>query len=197
MARFHDLIEAQMDGATVRWAYLAFFDFKTTPKRVWTGLGPLVAGDGYAYEGLGQLGRLSSIGAGPGGAVDEINLELFGSEAILADVQGDSDQSAGRAVQIMRQFFDVRQFNEAGAWVDWAVIDEPVTVFVGVMGAMTLKRDAETFVIAVPAQSRLKNRARPPNQFFTDRDVKARSPDDNLCLRVAQYSEGSVRWPIF
>lgn len=197
MAEFNALIEAQLDGATVRWANVAFFDFLTTPMRVWGGFGPLRAGDGYDYQGLGELGRLSSIGAGPGGAVDEINMELFGTEAILGDLASDRNQSAGRDVEIKRQFFDVRQFDEGGRWVDWQPIDEPITLFFGRMGAMTVKRDESTRIISVPAQSLLVNRARPALQYFTDRDQKSRSPTDNLCLRISQYSEGSVRWPIF
>lgn len=197
MARFDPLIEAQLDGATVRWAPLAFFDFLTRPKRVWAGFGPLAAGDGHTYEGLGQLGRIPQVGAGPGGALEEVTCELFGTAEILADLDGDREESAGRDCQLKRQFFDVRKFDEAGNWVDWAPLGEPVTIFVGTLGTLTIKREEGTRIISVPMQSRLLNRARPSSQYFTDRDQKSRSPDDNLCLRVSQYSEGSVRWPIF
>lgn len=197
------LIDAQLAGATVRCAYLVFLDFKSGPVRLWPGFGDLTIG-GYTYRGIGNLGALSTITAGPGGAVDEITATLFGDSTILANLEADAAESAGQNLEVLLAFFDIRQTDEMGNWVDWAPFPDPLSLFVGRMGPMTVKRqppDLErggaTRIISVPAQSILVNRARPSFQFFSDRDQKSRSPTDNIFLRVSQMSEGSVRWPVF
>lgn len=203
MATFDALIEAQLDGATVRAAPLVVLNFKSGTVRAWQGFGDLVAGDGYTYRGVGEAGSLSSIGSGPGGGVDEVTLQLAGGEELLADIEGDAEESAGQSMALLWQFFETRQRDEQGNWVDWKPIDEPLSLFVGTMGPMTIKREEAsgdgraTRIVSVPCASILKNRARPASQFFADRDQKSRSPDDNICLRISQYSEGSVRWPAF
>jgi hypothetical protein len=204
MSGFHQVIEAQLDGATVRAAHMALFDFKTEPKRLWPGFGDLLLPSGLRFEGIGSLGTLSSISAGPGGAVEEITASLFGDETILARIEDDAEESVGRELTVYLQFFDIRKTDEAGNWVEWAPLDEPLTMFVGRMGPLKVKREppgdgsSASRIVSVSAQNILVNRARPSFSFFSDRDQKARGDGtDNIFLRVSQYSEGTVRWPIF
>ena len=179
--------------------------FRSKTMRVWGGFGPLAAGDGFTYDGLAGLGQLSAIAAGPGGSIDEITAQLFGSDELIGDIEGDASESVRQPLTVKLAFSDVRQFDEAGNWVDFTPLDQPLMLFRGTMGPMTIEQppgaadgnSRVTRTISIPVQNLLINRARPPYQFFSDRDQKARSPTDNIFLRVSQYSEGSVRWPIF
>lgn len=200
---FDDLIQAQLDGNTVRAAYLVYFDFRSGPVRGWPGFGNLSIA-GLTYQGLGNLSVLSPISAGPGGAVEEITLSLAGSDALLANLRSDNTESVGRELSVFLQFFDIRRFDELGNWVDWQPLSTPLSLFVGRMGPLSVKRqppDPEnggaTRVVSVSAQNILVNRARPPFQFYSDRDQKARSPDDNMFLRISRYAENPTRWPTF
>ncbi len=203
MALFHDLIEAQLNGATVRAAGLASFDFKSGFKRLWQGAGTLEV-SGHEWLGIGDMGTLEPIQSGPRGAVEEITMRLTGEAGLLAQIDADADESVGRECNIYLQFFDVRRFDEAGNWVDWQPIDELVTLFFGNMGPLSVSRqppsaDGRTSrVVSVTIQNSLVNRRRPAFGFFTDQDQKARhSSTDQIFIKMAEFSEGTTRWPVF
>ena len=202
MADFDDLIEAQLDGATIRASHLVRFDFRSGPKRLWHGFGDLMAA-GEVWQGLGDMGQISAIQSGPGQAAEEMTFTLFGSEGLLVNLADDAEESAGRAVEVFLQFFDIRQVDAAGAWVDWQPLSSPLAMFYGIMGPLTASRteaSAEAPAIrsvSVAAVNAFWNRSRPPLAYFSDRDQKARSPYDNMFARVSAYSDGTVAWPQF
>ncbi len=203
MADFSETIEAQLRGAIVRVTPLVSFDFKSGFKRLWQGAGTLDAG-GEEWQGIGSLGSMSPIQSGPRGAVEEVGITLFGDEGLLANIEADADESVGREVNIYLQFFDVRQTDEAGNWVDWQPLDDMISMFWGRMGPLSVKRQAASAdgrgsrVISVTVQNALVNRQRPPFSFFSDHDQKARgATDDDIFIRISEFSEGTVRWPIF
>ncbi len=141
MAIFSELIEAQLDGATIRDAALVKFDFKSGVQRLWQGAGILDAG-GHEWQGIGDLGTIAPIQSGPRGAVEEITLTIFGDAALLARINDDADESVGREAEVFLQFFDVRQTDEVGNWVDWQPLDEMISLFWGRMGPFVIKRQA-------------------------------------------------------
>jgi len=212
MAQFSELIEAQLSGATVRAAPLVDFDFKSGPERLWQGTGLLDAG-GHTWKGTGALGAMSPIQAGPRGAVEEITLSLFGDAGsedrpgLLDKLEADSEESTGRACNVYLQFFDIRRFDEFGNWVDWQPLGAMISMFWGVMGPLTARRDraeidkAPTRVVSVPVQNALINRQRPAFAFFSHADQLGRTAGaasvDNIFLRIPEFSEGTVRWPNF
>lgn len=203
MAVFHELIEAQLDGATIRDAALVKLDFKSGAKRLWQGAGTLDAG-GEKWLGIGDLGTFAPIQSGPRGAVEEITLSLFGDAELLAKIEDDADESVGREAEVFLQFFDVRQINEAGEWVDWQPLDEMISLFWGRMGPFTVQRQAASGdrqgsrSISVTVQSALVNRQRPAFSFFSNADQKGRGhATDNIFSRMSEFSEGTVRWPQF
>ncbi len=202
MAQFDDLIEAQLAGATIRAAHLVEFDFKSAPKRLWPGFGDLLAG-GETWQGVGEHGRISGIESGTALAAEEMTFTLFGEAGLLDNIADDGDESAGRTVNVYLQFFDIRQIDEAGNAVDWAVLDDMLVMFAGTMGPLTATiagpsdERPGTRIISVPAVSAFSNRNRPALAYFSDRDQQGRSPGDNFCVRVSAYSEGSVTWPVF
>lgn len=204
MDDFDDLIEAQLAGATIRAAPLVAFDFKSEVKRLWPGFGPLSAA-GEDWQGIGSLGALSSISGGTTGQIDEVTFSLFGSEAILANLDADAEESDGREVNVLLQFFDLRQEDQNGAWVDWALLSDPINVFWGKMGPLTAQMSPpdesgrRQRIVSTRAQNAFFNLGRPRYAFFSDRDQKARDPThtDNIFVKVSQYAEGTIRWPRF
>ena len=202
MAEFDDLIEAQLAGATVRTSQLVRFDFRSAPMRLWHGFGDLVAA-AEVWQGLGDMGQISAIQSGPGQAAEEMTFTLFGSDGLLANLADDAEESAGRTVEVFLQFFDIRQADAAGAWVDWHLLSSPLAMFYGIMGPLTASRTGASAEVpamrsvSVPAVNAFWNRSRPALAYFSDRDQKARSPDDNMFARVSAYSDGTVAWPQF
>jgi hypothetical protein len=205
VAEFHQAIEAQLSGATVRAASLVMFDFVSGPVRVWPGFGPLVTG-GETYQGLGNLGLISAFSAGPGQVVEEMTFQLFADEATLGHFSDDAEESAGREANVYMQFFEIRKEDAIGNWVEWQPLDAPFQVFWGKMGPLTAERpeadenpmDARlTRALSVTASNAFTNRARPAFGFYTDRDQKARHPGDNMFINAYQMADKRVRWPKF
>ncbi len=203
MAKFDDLIEAQIDGATIRAAGLVKFDFKSGLKRYWQGSGTLDAG-GEKWLGVGNLGAIEPIQSGPRGAVEEITLSLFGGEGLLANIEADAGESVGREVNLYLQFFDIRRTDDAGNWVDWQPIADMLSLFWGRMGPMSVKRQAAGAEgrglrsISVTVQNAMTNRRRPPLGFFSNTDQRERgSSSDQICIRISEFAEKTVRWPVF
>lgn len=190
---FSAAIQAQFDGATVRQAKLVVFDFVSGPVRLWEGADSLViAGD--TYRGIGNLGRMNAISAGPGQAVEEIVFQLAGSPEMLVYFTADSAESVGREVRIYIQFFAD----------DWSPLDTPVQIFWGRMGSLIVDRprhnvgDPAGRIITVRATNPFTNRRRAPNAFFSDSDQKARGDGtDNIFIRASQMASAKVPWPHF
>lgn len=202
MAEFEAAIEAQLSGGVVRASPLVHFDFRSGAVRVWPGFGPLDAG-GYRWQGIGNLGSMSPVTAGSGGAIEEISFSLFGDETMLATIEEDAEEASGREVNVWLQFFDIRQEDEAGNWVEWQPLSDPLVLFWGRMGPLAVQRtppgeDARASrIVSVSAQNAFLNRSRPAFAWFTDRDQKSRAASDNMFVRVSQLTEGTVRWPQF
>ncbi len=203
MADFSALIKAQLGGATVRAAPFVDIDFKSGIWRLWQGAGTQDA-DGFEWLGLGRAGAITAIQAGPRGAVEEITLTIFGEKGLLARINDDADESVGREVNVFLQFFDVRQQDEVGNWVDWDVIPPMISIFSGTMGPMAVKRQVAskgqhgTRAVSVVVQNALVNRQRPPFGHFSIEDQRARTGgNDNMFVRMADLAEGTVRWPVF
>lgn len=204
---FEPAIRAQLAGAAVRAAPLVAFDFRSRMTRLWPGFGPLEAG-GYTWEGLGNLGALSQINTGISGSVDEITFTLAAPAEALAYFNDDAEESNGREVSVYLQFFDIRRTDEAGNWVDWLPLGDPLAMFVGTMGPLKVQRDrAEpaggrpSRVMSVIASNGFVNRSRPAYAYYSDRDQKARNaiagnPDDNFFVNASRTIY-TVPWPVF
>lgn len=203
MVAFPELIKAQLRGATIRMAPLVYFDFRSGPLGVWPGSNYIDI-DGVRYHGLSNLGRMSQISSGPGGAIDEITLELSASPSMVKKMKDDSLEAIGRDCVAKFQFFDVRKFDEAGNYVDWEPLDDPWEFFWGKMGPLKLQfptsRPGETpaRLLSVNSLNALTNRSRPSIGYFSHRDQLARTGGtDNIFIRVSQMASTTVRWPNF
>ena len=195
MAGFDEAIETQLSGQTVRLSALVEFHFRSGTVRLWPGFGDLVAG-GTTWQGIGQLGALSPVSSGPGQAVEEMEFNLSGGAGLLDKFVDDAEESSGREVNVLLQFFGE----------DWQTLGDPWNWFWGIMGPLRAERaeageDATnpqiTRVISVTASNAFVNRARPPYSFFSDRDQRARHPGDNIFLHISKMAHHTVRWPVF
>lgn len=204
MAAFHQAIEAQLDGATVRCTDLVRFDFKSGEVRLWGGLGLIRDGNGEVWQGIGEMGRLSAVQAGPGQAIEELTLSLFGSTAILARIDSDTAETVGREVTRYLQFFDIRQVDEAGNAVDWAPLDPPLVDFVGTMGPPFVDRPkaeagskaAASRTVSVRALNAFINRKKPAFGFWSNTDQHARTGGtDNLFINISRMADAVANWP--
>jgi hypothetical protein len=198
------VIVAQLAGLTVRYADLVRFYFKSGEMRLWQGHGILVDGNGEQWQGIGRLGRIGAITAGPGGAIQELTLQLFGDERMNRYFSEDAEDSAGQEAVRYLQFFDVRQFDGAGNWVEWHPIGAPLEIFRGEMGPLQSDRPAitdpaqgtGTRVISVKLLNAMINRKKPPNGYWSNKDQLARTNGtDNIFQKTSEMANASVRWP--
>lgn len=197
-------ILAQLAGPLVRCASLARFDFKSGEKRLWPGFGDLVV-NGETWQGLGNLGQISQVSAGPGQTIEELVLTLFGDDTIISHFTSDAEEAVGRAVRAYFQFFEVRQTDEAGNWVDWAPIGgDPLQFFWGRMGPLFVDRPVQTGggratrAISTRAANAFINRRKPPFGLYSDRDQRGRTNNtDNLFVHASSMASATVNWPVF
>jgi hypothetical protein len=200
---FEQTIEAQLGGLTVRYADMVRFMFKSGEVRLHQGTGRLVDGNAEEWQGIGRMGRASAIQAGPGGGADEVTFSLVGDEQILANIAGDAEESSGQEVIRYLQFFDVRQFDENGNWVEWRPLDTPLEIFRGIMGPLEVDRQPKldaaemwTRVVSVRAVNAFINRRKPPYAYFSHRDQLGRTGStDNLFINASHMADAKVRWP--
>lgn len=207
MTAFPQAVAAQMAGASVRIADLVRFGFASGEVRLWSGFSDFTDLNGEVWKGIGNLGAIGALEVGTGQAMSEMTFVLFGDVAMLAYLQSDAEQATGREVRTYQQFFDVRQFDENGNWVDWKPLDVPTQLFWGIMGPLTVDRPTQQVTakegrqrtITVRAANGFINRGKPPYAFYSNEDQLARSTNnnDNLCINSARMALTTVRWPKF
>lgn len=204
MADFHALIEAQLNGASVSFVELVRFAFKSGEVRLHQGFGVFIDGNGERQQGIGTLGQMSAISAGPGQAIEEMTFTLAADAAILANIEADADEAAGQEVIRYIQFCDVRAVNEAGTPVHYAPLDAPFAVFWGKMGAPKVGRSkldrgargAAVRTISISAVNAFVNRRKPPFGFFSHRDQLARGDGtDNVFINISRMANAKATWP--
>jgi len=205
MNNLDPIIEAQLAGLTVRYADLMRFSFKSGEMRLFQGLGKLVDGNGEQWLGIGRLGGVSGQQGGPGGAAEELTLTLSGDERINRYFSEDNEATAGQTAVRYMQFFDVRQTDELGNWVEWQPLGPPLEIFSGTMSPLVSDRAVindptgtatATRIITVKVINLFFNRRKPPHGFFTHRDQLARTNNtDNIFQEVSRMVNATVRWP--
>lgn len=204
MPAFDDLIEAQLNGAVIRFTDLNRFDFKSGEIRLFPGFGLFVDGNSEIWDGIGKLGQVGAVGGGPGGGIEELTYTLFGDAAMLAHLEADAEEAAGREVSRYLQFCDIRQFDETGRWVDWEPLGEPIQIFWGEMGALSVTRprvepgsaQPTPRSISVGAVNAFVNRRKPPLGFFSHRDQLARTGGTDLMfINISRMANATANWP--
>jgi hypothetical protein len=201
VVHYPDAIEAQLNGATVRCTYLVEFAFKSETMRLWPGFGPLEA-DGKTWQGIGNMGRISALRQASTQKISEITASLFGDDTLLERIAEAIDETDGREIRIFEHWFEVRQFDEDGNWIEWDPIGTPASLFRGTMGPPKIEMqpvrpgEAPVRIVSVSAQDPLVNTRRPAFGYWSDRDQQARSPGDNMFKMMSRVSR-IVAWPSF
>lgn len=191
------VIQAKLDGRTVRVAPLVEFCFKTQPRRVWPGRYTLNAG-GHDWFGLNKLGAGMEI-ADPGdleasemkffvSGVDERFLELF----TLAAAES-REEYVGRHVRVYEQYFDD----------DWQKLDEPQAVTAGIMDSIgidsyQIEVDGVEYtqrIISITAQNIFHGRSGTSVDFWTNQSQQRRSPGDRGLEYRSQLIEVNIETP--
>jgi hypothetical protein len=204
MTDFAATIEAQLAGIAVSYVDLVRFDFKSGQKRVHNGFGDFLDANGEVWQGLGGLGQMSAVSAGPGQAVEEMTFALTADAASLQTLEADADEAAGREVFRYLQFCDVREVDQSGAPVKYRPLDKPFQIFWGKMGALKVERPkidpgsqaSPTRIISVSAVNAFVNRRKPAFGFFSHRDQQARSGGtDNMFINASRMADATATWP--
>lgn len=148
----------------VRAEILARFEFDSGTLNFWTGIGDLVLSNGHAsdgtFTGTGHLGTIGSVGEASDLSVFGLTFTLTGLDAALISIIL-SEKKQGRKATVWLVFFDS----------DWAVIQDPLQIFGGRINTSAITDAGKTATVAVSAESRLIDLARPNHaRFYSDQD---------------------------
>ncbi len=191
------VIQAKLDGRTVRVAPLVEFCFLSGPRRVWSGNYTLNAG-GHDWFGLNKLGagmEIADVGDLEAGemkffvsGVDDRFLELF------TIVAGESRaEYVGKHVRVYEQYFDD----------DWQKLDEPQAATAGIMDSIGIESrpvedDGKSYtqrIISISAQNIFYGRSNSSASFYTHQDQQRRSPGDRGLEYKDQLVELKIKVP--
>lgn len=206
---FDAAINAQLAGAKVRVSELVRFDFVGEPMLLWNGAANLKLA-GETWRGLNGIGAVTPVESSQGGVINSVTFSIAATDEMLAFVPSDNMRVIKRHVRRYMQFFDVREFDGEGNWVNGDPLGIPICFFWGIMGPLSFQRPVArdvrmpqlTQVISVNATNTFQFRSRPPFGTYADRDQKIRSAalnpaarPDQMFINVPTFVEATVRWP--
>ncbi len=189
------VIQAILQGRTVRVAHLVEFCFLTQSRRLWNGSFELVTSDDHHWFGLRKLGQIEGLEEAGAlesaemrfsvSGVDSRFLELF----TLAAAESKAEY-VNRHVKVFYQFFDA----------DWQILDAPVACAAGLMDnigvdAQPVAGGGTQRIISITAQNIFHGRGRPPASFYTMRDQMNRSDGDRGLEHIYELIETNIETP--
>ncbi len=190
---FSATISAALEQRAISADLLVHMDFRDAPRRWWTGWGNLEAG-GHTWQGLGQLVSIEGLQSAIGTVAPETTFTLSGVDAEIVSIAVDNaDRVSNRRARVLAQFFEV-QPSLAGSEV-MGRLDEPFVLWSGRMEKLRFVGDSALHQVSLSAESLWTRRDRPPHGLYTDRDQRARSPDDRGLEFVARLADKTVTWP--
>lgn len=185
MADFSAAVAALLAGRTVRVAHLIQLDFASETMRVWTGFGSITAG-AQTWQGLGRFGSVSNLDLSPNLSAEPVTLTLSGVDpANIAKAKDQSAEVNGRRAIINFQFFDE----------NWAPLDAPYPIFVGIMDQMKIHINADEARVDLTLEQVILNKHRPPYGNYSYHDQTGRFPGDRGLERMAYLVNKTVNWP--
>lgn len=186
MAFFDSTLAALVDDRTVYCTPLAWFDFATTPMRLWPGAGTLTTNDSNTWSGIGEYGSIDGIEQAIAGNAPKATFTLSGvSTWLLTDAKAAASEVKNRDCIVYLQFFD-----DQGA-----PTDNPVAIFSGIMDQVTYSATGPSQrVVTVSAESLFTFRKRPPFGLYTDRDQNARFSGDRGLEQIPDLVNKTIRW---
>lgn len=189
MGYFPDTVAAKLSGAAVRLARLVELDFADQAGRYWEGgFGSLVTADGKTWLGTGELGSISDIPSALGGTAPQVTLTMSGvSPPLISEMLAAENNVKGRSATIYMQFFDE----------NWAPLDAPYAVFLGLMDVMSVKMSAVSATVSLTLESLFTKRGMPPWGWLSAISQQALYPGDNGLNEVVSMQDAEPFWPLF
>jgi hypothetical protein len=187
MGYFPSTAAAVLAGSVVRCDLLVFFDFLTTPMRLWQGFGTLHTLDGHDWQGLGELGHIGDLESAIGGTSPNVTFTLSGVDpSILAEALNSSEEVFGRDVNVYMQFFTE----------DFQPLDPPYVVFAGLMDTLRVKQSVETVSVELSAETLFARRTLPPYGNLSGRDQHKLFPGDTGLDSMPELISLTAIWPV-
>lgn len=174
---------AESQAAVTRPVLLAWFDFPEEPVRAWSGVGTL-SWDGATWTGVGTFGEIAAI-------EETLDVRATGGEFRLSGVPSElllevsQTPLQGRPVKLWLGFM-------AEDWQSLAA--EPVLLFQGRMDTLDLTDGANTAVIVLRAENRLRDLERPRLRRYTTEDQVTEFPGDLGFAFVPELQEAEIHW---
>lgn len=188
MSEFDPVIEAQLTGATVVMAVLVEAEFASGPMRMWTGIGTRTFG-GRDWQGVGSVISISEITRLENGQADPFEIAVVADEEIMRlGLIEFRDEALDRPLNVYLQFLNYEADTALGA--PWQIRD-------GIMRGASLTVDTDTQALEVRCDTLSSRRNRPAYGMLTDRDQKARYPDDRGLEFVHSLDGKEITWPVF
>lgn len=183
-----ETVRALLAGRTVTYAILVFFDFRTTPMRVWPGFGPLRTADGHVWQGNGEIGTIEGLGRSYDGQAEQTTFTMSGVDpSLLGRVNNEREEVEGRDVTVFLQFYDE----------DSVLLDAPYADYFGVMDQMSYTVGGGTATIKVTAEWIFAQQDLPPPLYqLSDRTQQILFPGDLGMQRYSSINFKRAIWPI-
>ena len=183
-------LAALAEGADVTMATCVHLDFRDNPMRLWDGFGDLDVG-GQRWTGTGKLVSISSIFAGRDDAAGQVTFKLSGvTPEIIQTALSERSVVRRRLCVIYGQFFDKNTLQPLDAL--WPI----ARLRMWDIGIELTGQDSRS--VTLSAETIWDDRNGAPFAYWSDRDQKARYPDDRAYEFIARYTLGyTVFWPVY
>ena len=188
MTALADVIDAYERGEQMAMAYLVKADFMSGPACIWTGVKDLEHA-GETWRGIGEIMQISPVRRGDNGQADPFDVTVFASDALYQSALIEFNAEArDREISVYIQFFGGR--NEFPLGPPWQIRR-------GIMRGSAMAADLGVTSLTITADTLSSLRGRPAYAMLTDRDLRARFPDDPGLEFVAGLDGSEVEWPVF
>lgn len=161
---------------------LAWLDFVSGTKRLWSGIGDL-SWDSQTWQGTGNLGRISTIEETMELRATGMAMQLSGvnsadlNEVIVEPIQG-------RKARVYLGFLDANA----------QLVADPVVLFDGRMDTVEIVDGGAVATITMMVESRLRDLDRPRVRRYTDADQQTRFAGDKGLEYVPSLQEIAIPW---
>ena len=176
------LITAELEKQGINVQTLIHFAFDSGDLRLWTGIGDLTALS-ETWTGAGSLLEISVVEETSEIVSQKVDYTLNGVDpSLIALALGESYQ--GRAVEMYLAFFDA----------DSALIDEPISIYRGLLDVMEMKTDQTTASIIARSETRLRILRGASNIRYTDAEQQKNYSGDVFFEFVPAMQEKNLIW---
>lgn len=187
----HDVSDTLLRRGDISCTILCQMDFKTNPRNWWLGYGPLTVG-GTTYQGTGDVIKISAMSLTYGMSSGMVRFNISNATPeMIARCDNQASEVNNRKCQLFYQLFTME---ERGGQHRGALIDEPISMFMGRMRDMRSTSASDTREIELEAYGRMSWQSKPAFGRFSDADQRARYPGDTGFGLLASLKDKAVVW---